>query len=259
MKISATEIICALLLLGASGAAFADGTPAVITGFTDDSELGAAVVSGNTSSATYDAQQKNSYTWDSNVFKLGFRYLNTQASGVDTARNWDASLRYERQLSDVVNAFADHTVESDVFAGYVQRNNFDLGGKYFFTKSDDTKWSAEAGYRYSFTHNTGLVPDSTNNEVRVYSEVVQNISKTSSFKFWVEYVQTVASTQTTVPGYQVSQDYFINAEPSVSVMLNDLLSLKSAYLMKYHNYLPPGSTATKNLDTVFTTSLVAKF
>lgn len=227
----------------------ATGTPAKDIGFHDDSELGTAIVSGNTNSETYNAQEMMAYKWEQNIAKISARYLEARANGVQSAQNWDGSLRYERVLSEVFEGFAAHTLDSDVFSGYVQRNSFDLGVKYFLTKSDDTKWWVEGGYRYIFTHYPSSLPDTVNNAVRLYTEIVQNLTKTSSFRFWVEYI----------PSFTNSQDYLLNTEPSISVMLNDVFSLKAAYLFKYHNFLPSGSLATKYLDTVFTTSLVAKF
>jgi putative salt-induced outer membrane protein YdiY len=250
------KLLICIFLFCLSGFAFPAGAFAA---FSDESELGVAIVGGNSSTETYNAKQTNVYEWDRNVAKGNFRYLNTKVGGTDTARSWDGSLRYEREFSDVINGFTSYGLESDVFAGYVQRNNFDLGVKYFFSKSEETKWFAEAGYRNIATHYPASQPDSTSNSLRVYSEVTQALNKTSAFKFWAEYIPTLSSNLTGNPGYQASQDYQGNAEASVTSLLNDIFSLKAAYLFKYKNYLPPTSPATKYLDTLFTTSLVAKF
>src|SRR5258708_5626421 len=83
-------------------------------GFHDESEVGAAIVSGNTSAETYNVKQTNLYGWDKNLAKFTFRYLNTKStSGTgptqtalsDTARSWDGALRYERILSETFNGF----------------------------------------------------------------------------------------------------------------------------------------------------------
>ena len=94
------------------------------------------------------------YQFDLNLLKLTGSYLATRSlsSGnyIETAKSWDAGLRYERKIWEVFGAFADHIIESDIYAGYIQRNNSDLGGKYFLVKAKDLTWSAEAGYRYTF-------------------------------------------------------------------------------------------------------------
>lgn len=229
-------------------------------GFHDESELGTVINTGATTSATYNAKQMNSYDWENNLVKGTFRYLNTQTNGVDTTKNWDGTLRYERTLSAIFSAFGSYGLESDLSSGYVQRNNLDLGGKYFAIKSEETNLFFEAGYRNSSIHfPSATQSDNTMNAARAYAEVNENIGKAATFRFWIEYVQTLSSNLTGTTGYSVGQDYQVNTEPSLSVMLSQVFSLKTAYLFKYTNYLPVSSTPTKNLNTAFTTSLVAKF
>lgn len=233
-------------------------------GFHDETELGTAIISGNTNSETYNLKQLSSYGWDKDLIKLSGRYLNTRSTSgtaptqtplADTARSWDAALRYERVLSDVLNAFVSYGLESDVFAGFVQRNDFDLGAKYFLAKGDITNWSAEGGYRNIVTHFGTLLSDSNTSNLRLYSEATQKMTETATFKIYLEFIQAVSSNISTT-GYSVGQDYQFNAEPSVSVMMSKVFSLKTAYLFKYRNYSP---VTPKYLDTVFTTSVLAKF
>ena len=227
--------------------------------FKDESEFGAAVVSGNTNTETYNLKQFNQYSWDKNALKLSGRYLEARANGVQSAESWEISLRYERVLSDLVTVFAGYGLQSDPFAGYVQKNNADVGAKHFLSKDPDFNWFAEAGYRNTKTHYTGVQEDSENSSFRLYTEANKYLNKSENFRLWIEYVQTFFSTQTGNHDYLASQDYQVNVEPSMTVLLTQVLSLKVAYLFKYNNYLAPDSTATKHLDTLFTTSLVAKF
>ena len=213
----------------------------------NESELGSTIVSGNTSSETYNVGQKSNFEIDGNSFKLRGRYLGARANGVESARNWDAEFRYERRLTETLSSYASHLLESDIFAGYVQRNSYDIGLKYFFSESPDTTWFAELGYRNSFTQYVTPTPNAQSNYLRVYSEVSQTISEGIVGKLWVEYL----------PSFTDNNDYLINGEPSLSIMMNKTLSLKVADLFKYHNVLAP--TFTKRLDSFFTLSLVAKF
>lgn len=231
-------------------------------GFHDETEVGLAVTSGNSTSESYNLKQMSSYAWELDLVKASGRYLNTRSGGattamVDTALSWDATLRYERVLSPVISVFASYGLESDIFAGYVQRNNGDLGAKYFFAKSDPTTWSLEAGYRNSYTHYPASLPDISSSFVRLYSEIVQNITKTASFKFYVEYLQTLSSGLNGTAGYSESADYYINSEPSISLALTEIFSIKTSYLFKYRNYLPV--TAVRHLDSFLTSSIQAKF
>lgn len=213
----------------------------------DETELGSTIVSGNTSTETYNAGDKTSYQFDQNIFKFSGRYLQSKANGLESAKNWDASLRYERELDASFAVFASFGLSSDIYSGYVQRNDFDLGGKYFLSKSTDTNWSVEAGYRNSFTQFTTASPNPQANYVRIYSEATQVITEGITGKLWVEYLPNLTDTDS----------YLLNAEPSVSIMLNKLLSLKGADLFKYTNTLPKGFS--KHLDSFFTLSIVAKF
>ncbi len=254
MHTKLSNLALATLIFGFSQLAVAD------TGFKDETELGIAAVSGNTNTSTYTFKELAIYDWNLNVIKGTFRYINTQNGGTDTVRNWDGGFRYERVLSPIFNIFAAYTLDSDIFGGYVQKNNIDLGGKYYLDKSEDFNIFFEAGLRNVNTHYPSATQsDSANNAARVYGEINGGVSKTATYRFWAEYVQSISSNLAGNAGYSTGQDYLFNAEPSVMVMLSQIFSLKVAYLFKYVNYLPPTSTALIHLDTIFTTALVAKF
>lgn len=212
-----------------------------------ESEASVVKVSGNTTSDSYSAKQKTSYTFDMNVLTAAARYLQTKAGGIETARQWEGSLRYERELSDKWAIFVQHGAESDTYAGYTQRDSTDLGGKYFFTKTEPETFFSEAGLRYQkmLLSSTG---DTTYSTIgRLYLEYSKEINEAVSGKLWVEYL----------PNFKESEAYLINYEPSLSVMMSQVFSLKVAYLVKYHNkvIIP----TEKKEDTTFTTALVAKF
>jgi putative salt-induced outer membrane protein len=229
-------------------------------GFKDNSEFGETIVSGNSNAQTYNAKQTSIYAWENDSLKLEGHYLESSANGVESALNWNALLKYVRTLSPLIAAYASYGVDSDIYAGFVQMNNSDLGGKYFLAKDPDFHWTVELGYRYSSTHYPAASQqDISTNSVRLYTEAIKTIDSSTSFKFWIEYIPTLYSPQNGIGNYQSSQDYILNAEPSISVMLNKLLSLKTSYLFKYRNYLPVTSVTTKYLDTFFITSIVAQY
>ena len=213
--------------------------------FKSESEASSVVVSGNTNSEAYSLRSKNSYTLESNVFGAFGRYLQSRANGVENARSCEAGATYERILSAHISGVIGHKAESDTYAGYIQRDSSDLGGKYYFIKEDANLWFAEAGYRYTKTL------DNNNNTShanfgRLYSEYSQNLSESLSYKVWAEYL----------PNFTENEAYLANAEPSLTVLLNSVFSLKLAYLVKYQN--KPANSG-KRVDTVSTTSIVAKF
>lgn len=216
-----------------------------------ESEASIVIVGGNTTSESYSAKQKTNYKFDANLLVATGRYLQARSGGVETAKQWDAALRYERELSSVWSVFAQYGAESDFFAGHVQRDNIDVGGKYHFIKDDVQNFFFEIGYRNTSTNLTVSSPTRgkhySSDFGRVYTEYNRKLNETVGGKLWAEYL----------PDLNNSEAYLINYEPSMSVMLTQTFSLKVGYLVKYHN----STTAVneKKTDTTFTTALVAKF
>lgn len=213
-------------------------------GWAHESEVALVTTGGNTETESYSAKQKTSYTESFNVYTITGRYLQTKTGGVETAKAWDAGVRYERTLSDAWSAFLGASAEADPYAGYIQRDNVDLGGKYFFIKADKQNFFSEAGYRSTKTYTAA--DNKRENFGRLYVEYAQSLNESLSLKYWLEYL----------PNFSNSNAYLVNTEPSLNVMLNSIFSLKTAYLVKYRNEVAAGA---KKSDTTFTTSVVAKF
>lgn len=203
-------------------------------------------VGGNTSSESYSLKQKTGYKIDTHVFTGSARYLQSKANQVETAKQWDANLRYEKELGENWGMFLQHGAESDSYAGYTQRDNSDIGGKYIFFNQANQNLLGEFGYRYIKTQFTSgeLTYASAG---RFYLEYNSKINDSVAGKLWAEYL----------PNFSDSEAYLVNYEPSINVMMNQILSLKVAYLVKYHNKTK--IAGEKKEDTSFTTALVAKF
>lgn len=236
-------LIPALFLSVSSYAQEAEKSP-----WAHESEVSVIQVSGNTESESYSAKQKTTYTFDKNIVSTTGRYIQTKAGTVETARSWDLGAKYERTLSEMWAVFAAHGAESDTFAGYVQRDNTDLGGKFYFVKTDAQNIFTEVSYRA--TQNTKVEgskhPNGNENKGVVYVEWYQKLNETVSAKIWAKYQHN----------FTESDYYMLDYEPSLSVMMNKILSLKVSHLTKYQN--EPG-VGRKKEDRSLTTSLVAKF
>lgn len=250
MKQNLVQFICAAAVLS-SGAAMAQSAG---PGWTNETEVALVTTSGNTDTESYSGKQKSTYTQDLNTYALGGRYLQTKTGGVETAKSWDAGGRYERGISEMWSAFVGYGAEADPYAGFVQRDNADIGGKYFLYKEETLNLFVEGGYRSTNTQfaavSTATPPVAGRTERenfgRVYVEYSQKFSETLSLKYWVEYL----------PNFTNSAGYLLNTEPSATVMLTSVFSLKTAYLIKYRNQVAAGS---KYADKTFTTSIVARF
>jgi putative salt-induced outer membrane protein len=214
--------------------------------FSNESELGIASANGNTKTQTFTFKQVNDYKVDRNVFSLRSRYLNASANGVETARFFMLGLKYELEVSSRFGLFVGEALEKDKFANIDQRLITDAGGRYRFIDSDDTKFFSELGYRYMDEQRL----DDTNaysNYGRFFTEWSNNWNKNFSTKYWVEYL----------PNFTELTDWQLNTELSLTAILNSVFSLKSGVLVRYDHDPAPG--IIYKTDTLFTTSLVAKF
>ncbi len=232
------KYFCLFLLLMGSQSLYAQ--------FKDESELGIASANGNTRTETYNVKQMNSYQMDKDGLIFNGRYLNAFSNGVESARFFNANLRFERQISERFALFVAETFEKDKFAGIDRRLITDGGVKYSIIKTDMTKWSAELGYRYmQEKHLDGSTLSQSYG--RAYTEIEEQWNKNFSTKYWLEYL----------PNLSNSKGYKYNTELSLSALLTSIFSLKSGFLVRYNNLPPPG--VVHKTDSLFTTALVAKF
>lgn len=211
-----------------------------------ESEASVVTTSGNTKTQTFSVKETTSYKINKNIFENKASYLVQKDRGNKQAENWMASLRYEREISSRFNIFLAETVDSDKFSSIYRRYSSDLGGKYFFIKEDDHEFFSELGYRYTYEDYLAPQKNEDLHFGRLYLEHNKKWTAAISSKVWTEFL----------PNFTESKDYRFNAEPSMSVMLSEVFSLKIAYLLKYRGKTPPG---VEDLDTIYTTSIVAKF
>lgn len=212
----------------------------------NESEVGITASQGNARAQNYNFKQLNSYHFEQNLLRLSARYLNAFSNGIESARYLNGNLRYERELSSLFSLFLAEGYESDRFAGYKERWSSDLGSKYYAYKEEKTIWLVEAGYRY-MKENRRDGSNVGSNYLRGYTELENKWNQQCSTKLWVEYL----------PNLTTSEDYQINSEASVSLMMSEILSMKTGYLVRYDNLPAPG--IHYRTDSLFTTALVAKF
>ena len=224
--------------------------------FDGESEASVVIIDGLSKSETYGGKSKNNYKLtDTDIVSIFGKYIktSTQLSGAasksETARNWEAGMRYEKIFTvDQFSGFLQHKAESDPYNGiFTQRDSTDLGGKYFITKSDTLAWFTEAGVRYS-TQNPAFIDvngkeSKSTTAGRLYSETSGKFNDSTSGKFWIEYV----------PNFKSSDFSYYTTEASLTVAMSSILSLKTAYNL-YHREI-----GNKKDTTTFTTALVAKY
>jgi putative salt-induced outer membrane protein len=249
MRVLLFGLLLGLILPLAANAQAPVETTSAFNVWSTEAEVGIATVSGNAKSETFTGKDTTSYIID-NRNKLAWtgRYLRATSNGVESSRNWDTALRLERNFEpSKLTAFISYGLESDFYAGYVQRNNADLGLKYDLTRTVPTVWFVEAGYRNTQTMSRNVQGTQSSDLLRLYTELTQALGKSASMKLWVEYLAKLDD----------FKSYRVNTEPSLVSQLNGIFSLKTGYLVKYQADLVPPTL--KHTDSFFTTALVAKF
>jgi len=245
--------LIALVVLVFSTSSFAEEVqaPAEPDTIRHESELSIAATSGNSDAQTYQARQTTSYHSGYNVFRLGAHYLYGRSQGLESAKNWDATLRYERYFTEDLGAYVGNGYEGDIFVGYDHRISGDLGARYYLIPGDKKidYLVSEAGYRIRYEHHVaGISPTTlTNHFLRGYLEGVYGLTDRMFAKAWVEVL----------PDLSGSGDFQTNFEISLSVALTDLFSLKVGYQGNYRKV--PISAGRKTYDSLLTSGLLAKF
>ncbi|MFZ8933480.1 MAG: DUF481 domain-containing protein [Bacteriovoracaceae bacterium] len=213
--------------------------------YSNESEVSVIVNGGNTEQETWNAKTINILQKTKNIFKLGGHYSYGKADGELNDRNWDINTRYERSFSKKWSGFVAAQREEDFFASIEYRWNYDLGGVYNFIKSDKQNLGLEIGYRRTLESDLdGRKKNAT--KLRIYSEYSRQHNENVFFKLWVE----------ALPNLSESDDWQLNFEPSLNVVMSTNFTLKVGYLHKYDNR---PSLDKKKSDYQYTTALIAKF
>jgi len=215
--------------------------------FASEDEVALLSTSGNTDVKTYDVKSKNSYEWGKNLLSSKGVYTYGETDGKSSAEQWNISLRYDRSYSEKMAVFIAEQIEANRFAGYARRYNSDLGLKRTLVKSDKSTGTAELGLRYVVEEKLArnLKNDEKSN-ARAFVEYARKLKDDLEIKVFIEYIQS----------FEQSEDYLVNAEPSLNVHFSKMFSLKMAYLINYDNDPVKGN---KKQDTKYTTALLATF
>ncbi|MFG1481319.1 DUF481 domain-containing protein [Halobacteriovorax sp. HFRX-2_2] len=214
--------------------------------FKSEDEVTFIASGGNTNKKTYDFASRNSYKWETNTLTFNGTYSYGESDDEVDDENWSALLRFDHVLSKKVDIFAADLFESDRFKGFWARNNIDVGFKYKFIDEDKFKMLAELGYRYTRENFVQNEPDNHEQKLRLYYEVSKELRKGVTARYWLEYI----------PSVQHSENYIINMEPSIRMLINSTFSLKAGVLWEYENQPVEGRDQHDYKTTI---SLLANF
>ena len=220
-------------------------------GWRNESELSIARATGNAETETYAAKEALGYQFSSSVLKLSGHYLYGTARAVENARNWDAALRYEKELSGALSGYLGHQYEGDPFVGFDLRVSAATGLKHYFRDIDRDKnyIFAELGYTFAYEERIpgAAIATLTSHFARAYGEWRQPITDTTSLRNSLEVLQDFAHTD----------NLQINFDTSLQVTMTKVLSLKVGYTGRYRR--TPVAVGNRNFDGLLAVSLIAKY
>lgn len=214
--------------------------------FTSEDEITFITSGGNTNNKTYEFSSKNSYQWPKNKITLSGSYSYGESDEIVDDENWNALLRFDHDLSSRLDLFFADYIESDRFKGFWTRNNIDAGLQYKLVQKEKFKAVVEAGFRYTRENFVQDEPDNHEQKLRFYGETSYEFNKGMNFKYWLEYI----------PSLENSDNYIVNMEPSLLMLINKTLSLKTGVKWEYEN---EPVDARDQHDYKTTISLIAKF
>ena len=226
----------------------------------NESELSLIQSGGNSVAETNNLKTETKLVKEKRTYSIGGHYTlsssevideNGDKKTVESARNWDVNTKYEQELTKKFSGVLGFKVEGDEFSGLSQRENTDLGVKYFIHKDDKINSYVQLGLRYSTERTTTRNEDDEDHfkytKGNVFYEITHKMSESLSYKFWFEYL----------PNLTKSEDYQITYEPSLIFVLSNTFSLKTGYKGIYDNQ--PNIEGNEYTDFTFTTSILAKF
>ena len=235
-------------------------TSELLANFSHESEVSVMNMAGNTELETYNARTKNHYIFnDLHDMSIGGHYNASEFNGdIETAHNWDVNMAYGYILNKRLDLKVGYQYERDKFARIDYRTNMDAGVNIKFQNTDKVKTHAYIGVRRTVEQATYVqgfeeVDKIQDTKGRIFLEREQKISKTVTYNLHMEYL----------PNFTTEEDYQVNSGGYVHSALTSIFFLKVGYENRYDNmpvdYDSEFATELKKFDSVFTTSLLAKF
>lgn len=220
----------------------ADSAPPPLKGTLD---LGLVAASGNTDILTFSLGEKLEYQKGKWTVTQGFKMVNSQSEGVETANEYGAYVQPAYALSARLKGYVLGSWDRNPFLGIAQRFQEGLGVSYGVVVGPKHFLTADLGFSYfqqDFT--SGL--SSTFPTAR--GQVAYKYALTD--KAYLEDIFVY------LPNLEDGNDYRINNQLSLVAPVVGRLALKASYLLQYQNAPQPGFGTTDNL---YTTGLQVTF
>lgn len=236
--------VLALLVSGSTtlSAQAADSAPPPLKGTVD---LGLVAASGNTDILTFSFGQKLEYAKGKWTVTQGFKMVNSESKGVETANEYGAYIQPAYVLSPRWKGYVLGSWDRNPFLGIAQRFQEGVGASYGALLGPKHFLSLDLGFSYfqqDFT--TGL------------SSTFPTARGQATYKYAFTPKAYLENIFVYLPNLEDGNDYRINNQLSLVAPVAGRLALKASYLLQYQNAPQPGFGTTDNL---YTTALQVTF
>jgi putative salt-induced outer membrane protein len=243
----------AILLLVVSVALQAEApenTPAAPL-WENSAEASVLLTSGNTDVTTIGLGAASTYRPAPWAIKGKAALLTSSNAGIKTAESYEAALRGERNLTNVVSLYLAGSYLKNEFTGFQDRLGGDVGVNFVLLGQGEHSLSSEASLgllKENLVSGVGGASLGSRSFVngRLGVEYKWKFSPTADFSNALAFLENFANTS----------DWRLSNTAAVTAILTDIFSLKVGFRV---DYLNQPVTGKKSTDTTTTAALVAKF
>lgn len=245
MSSIARTVTIALWLVSAPLAAAADEAAKPEKRWKNVADIGFVDTSGNTDTTSLNIGEKLTWTPDKWKVEALFGLVWAEQDGVETANQWRAGIRADRDLSKRLAVYGLVGWERDPYAGYDGRFTEGVGLAYKAVDAPRDLLVLDGGFSLVQEE----FSDGTSND---YPAGRLGGLYKHSFAEKAYFQQTLVF----IPSLEDSEDYLINSETALVAPVWGPLALKVAYLIKY-DHLP--AAGFEDTDTTLTAGLQISF
>ncbi|MBI3805278.1 MAG: DUF481 domain-containing protein [Nitrospirae bacterium] len=202
--------------------------------------------SGNTSSQTLVAAGKAERAFVDSKLSGEVKALYGESHGVASDKSWFATLKYDKNITELTYAFLSETVERNTLKGIEIRYISMLGLGHYFVKTTTDTLKGEAGAGYTRENPIAPLDDRGFPSARLFGGYTHAFTEKTRFEQTVEYL----------PNLKEARDYLMNEETAFITNLMGNLAFKISYAVYYDHLPPPGF---KKTDSLFKTALLYTF
>jgi len=241
-RLSALVVVVLLAATASLHAQAADSAPPPLKGTLD---LGLVAASGNTDITTLSIGEKLEYAKGKWTVTQGFKMVNSQSKGEETANEYGAYVQPAYILSKSFKAYVLGSWDRNPFLGISQRFQEGVGVSFGAVQGPKHFVTLDAGFSY-FQQTFTTDVETTFPTAR--GQLTYKYAFTSKAYFQDIFVF--------LPNLQAADDYRVNNEASLVAPLVGHLAFKASYLLQYQNAPLAGFGTTDNL---YTTGLQVTF